>query len=56
MITVYVTPSCAQCMLTKEVLDAKGVEYRVVDVTASENALLRAGRPRLQPSPGGCRV
>jgi glutaredoxin-like protein NrdH len=39
MITVYVTASCAQCMLTKKVLDAKGVEYRVVDVTASENAL-----------------
>lgn len=38
-IVVYVTPSCPQCMLTKKVLDAKGVTYQVVDVTQNANAL-----------------
>lgn len=38
-VVVYVTPSCPQCMLTKRVMDAKGIDYQVVDVTTNENAL-----------------
>ena len=39
MITVYSKPSCVQCSMTYRLLDAKGLTYKVVDVTESDAAL-----------------
>lgn len=39
MITVHSKPSCVQCTATYRSLDARGLEYRVVDVTTNDNAL-----------------
>lgn len=39
VITVYSKPRCVQCTATYRYLDARGIEYRVVDVTQSEAAL-----------------
>ncbi|MBD8728977.1 glutaredoxin-like protein NrdH [Frigoribacterium sp. CFBP 13707] len=39
MITVYSKPNCVQCTATYRSLDAKGLEYQVVDVTTNDNAL-----------------
>jgi len=39
MVTVYSQPSCVQCVATYRRLDAKGVEYRVVDVSEDSAAL-----------------
>ena len=36
-ITVYTTPICQQCRLTKMWLDRHGVEYTTVDITAPEH-------------------
>ena len=38
-LTVYSKPNCVQCSMTYRVLDAKGIPYRVVDLTESEEAL-----------------
>ncbi|RLP77553.1 glutaredoxin-like protein NrdH [Mycetocola tolaasinivorans] len=38
-ITVYTKPSCVQCTATYRALDSKGLEYKVLDVSADENAL-----------------
>lgn len=35
-VTVYSTPSCAQCQATYRALDKKGIAYEVVDL--AENA------------------
>lgn len=39
MITVYSKPSCVQCNATYRALDAKGVAYRAVDLSADLQAL-----------------
>ena len=39
VITVYSKPDCQQCRMTYLALDAKGLDYQVVDVTESANAL-----------------
>lgn len=39
MITVYSKPDCAQCNMTYRLLDRKGLEYTVVDLTQDEEAL-----------------
>jgi glutaredoxin-like protein NrdH len=39
MITVYSKPNCVQCTATYKSLDAKGLEYQVIDVTTNDNAL-----------------
>ncbi|GAA2014047.1 glutaredoxin-like protein NrdH [Brevibacterium samyangense] len=39
MITVYTKPSCVQCTATYRALDAKGIEYRSVDLSQDPNAL-----------------
>ncbi|WP_101653527.1 glutaredoxin-like protein NrdH [Brevibacterium ihuae] len=39
MITVYTKPACVQCTATFRSLDAKGVEYRAVDLSVDPNAL-----------------
>ncbi|GAA2101419.1 MULTISPECIES: glutaredoxin-like protein NrdH [Brevibacterium] len=39
MITVYTKPACMQCSATFRALDAKGVEYRSVDLSEDPGAL-----------------
>lgn len=38
-ITVYTTPSCRQCVMTKSWLDRAGATYDVVDLSADPQAL-----------------
>jgi glutaredoxin-like protein NrdH len=40
MITVYSKPNCVQCNATYRALDSKGIQYEVVDLTASDTALV----------------
>jgi glutaredoxin-like protein NrdH len=37
-LTVYSKPSCVQCTATYRALDAKGIEYTVVDLSTNEAA------------------
>ena len=37
-VTVYSKPSCVQCNATYRALDNKGINYRVIDVTADDAA------------------
>lgn len=39
MITVYTKPSCVQCTATFRALDARGLEYRSVDLSQDPGAL-----------------
>lgn len=39
MVTVYSRPKCVQCDATYRMLDSKGVEYRVIDMSESPEAL-----------------
>lgn len=39
VLVVYSKPSCVQCTATYRALDAKGIPYRIVDVTQDEAAL-----------------
>lgn len=39
MITVYTTPACPQCSMTKKKLDDLGIEYEVVDVSTNVDSL-----------------
>lgn len=39
MITVYTKPACVQCNATFRLLDAKGLQYRSVDLSEDPNAL-----------------
>ena len=39
VIVVYSKPRCVQCTATYRYLDARGIEYQVVDLTESEAAL-----------------
>jgi glutaredoxin-like protein NrdH len=36
-VTVYTTPACRQCNMTKNWLTKKGIPFDVVDATADEN-------------------
>lgn len=38
-VTVYTTPNCGQCVLTKHALKRKGVLYTEVDITEDATAL-----------------
>lgn len=38
-ITVYSKPACVQCTATYRALDARGVEYTVVDISVDPEAL-----------------
>jgi glutaredoxin-like protein NrdH len=38
-VTVYTTPSCQQCEMTKKVLTRGNVEFDVVDLSANPEAL-----------------
>ncbi|MGO1570911.1 MAG: glutaredoxin family protein [Canibacter sp.] len=37
-ITIYTTPNCGQCNLTKKLLETAGVQYTPVDLTQDEAA------------------
>lgn len=37
-VTIYTTPNCQQCRLTRRALDEAGVEYQVIDLTTDEAA------------------
>lgn len=37
-VTIYSKPSCVQCHATYRALDAKGITYRVIDVSRDEEA------------------
>lgn len=39
MITVYTKPACVQCTATYRALDARGLEYRSVDLSVDTDAL-----------------
>jgi glutaredoxin-like protein NrdH len=38
-VTVYTTPSCAQCEMTKKTLTRGNVEYNVVDLSTDAKAM-----------------
>ena len=38
-VTVYSKPACVQCTATTRALDAKGIGYELVDLTADEEAM-----------------
>jgi glutaredoxin-like protein NrdH len=39
LVTVYTKPGCVQCNATYRRLDAKGIEYRVIDMAEDREAL-----------------
>ncbi|ANT62591.1 MULTISPECIES: glutaredoxin-like protein NrdH [Roseobacteraceae] len=41
MITVYSKPACVQCTATTRALDAKGIDYNVIDLTEDADAMAR---------------
>ena len=43
-VIVYSKPACVQCAATTRALDAKGIGYELVDLTAAEQKK-GAGRP-----------
>ena len=40
-ITVYSKPACVQCTATTRALDAKGLEFELVDLTQDADAMAR---------------
>lgn len=38
MITMYTTPTCPDCLVTKKHLDRLGLEYQEIDISADESA------------------
>lgn len=38
-ITVYSKPACVQCTATTRALDAKGLAYRIIDLTEDDDAM-----------------
>ncbi|WP_151718279.1 glutaredoxin-like protein NrdH [Gemmobacter serpentinus] len=40
-ITVYSKPACVQCTATTRALDARGIAYSVIDLTADAEAMDR---------------
>ncbi len=41
IITVYSKPACVQCTATTRALDARGLDYSVIDLTEDEDAMQR---------------
>ena len=39
MITVYSKPACVQCVATTRALDAKGIDYNIIDLTEDADAM-----------------
>lgn len=42
MVTVLSKPTCVQCNATYRRLDAKGIQYRIIDMTEDAEALEKA--------------
>jgi len=40
-ITVYSKPACVQCTATTRALDARGLDYDVIDLTQDDEAMAR---------------
>lgn len=40
-VTVYSKPACVQCTATTRALDAKGIDYDVVDLTKDPEAMAK---------------
>ena len=38
MVKVFSTPGCVQCNATYRRLDAKGISYKIIDITVDESA------------------
>ncbi|NRB03213.1 MAG: glutaredoxin-like protein NrdH [Rhodobacteraceae bacterium] len=38
-ITVYSKPACVQCTATTRALEARGLDYKVVDLTQNDDAM-----------------
>lgn len=38
-VTVYSKPACVQCTATTRALEARGIEYQLVDLTADTEAM-----------------
>jgi glutaredoxin-like protein NrdH len=38
-VTVYTTPSCPQCEMTKKVLNKGNIRYNIVDLSTDEKAM-----------------
>ena len=41
IVTVWETPNCAQCMMTKREMDKRGIQYRVKQLNKSQKAIER---------------
>jgi glutaredoxin-like YruB-family protein len=39
-VKIYTTPTCIFCMMTKEYLRSKGIEFEEVDVSTNEEAAM----------------
>lgn len=39
MVKLYSKPNCVQCVGTKNMLDAKGIEYTIVDLSKDADAM-----------------
>ncbi len=50
-IVVYSTPGCAQCRLTKNWLESKGIQYRDVDLAEDAEAAQRVKDMGYQAAP-----
>ena len=53
-ITVYSKPACVQCTATTRALEARGLDYQVIDLT-EDDAALPMSRTGLPASPRGGR-
>lgn len=40
-ITVYSKPACVQCTATTRALEARGLDYNVIDLTRNDDAMTR---------------
>ena len=38
-ITVYSNPACVQCTATTRALEARGLDYKVIDLTQNDDAM-----------------
>ncbi len=50
-ITVYSKPACVQCTATTRALDAKGINYQVVDLTEDAAAMTKVSELGYRQAP-----
>lgn len=44
MYLIFTQPACSNCILNKKVLDEKGIEYKEIDVTSSQENIELANK------------